>query len=95
MSTEKTREYVGKGTKVSNFDLTNISLSKSKLEDHWYEYNGEHYISLTVGGLRETDKYGKTHSVWVNDYKPDGQAQATPKSAPKEASKVVETDLPF
>ena len=91
MSTEKTRTYVGKGTKVSNFDLTNISLSKSKLEDHWYEYEGEHYISLTVGGLRETDKYGKTHSVWVNDYKPD----KADKPAPKAASKVVETDLPF
>ena len=94
MSTEKTREYVGKGKKVPDFDLTNINLSKSKLEDHWYEYNGEHYISLTVGGLREMDKYGKTHSVWVNDYKPTEQVQAA-KPAAKAESKVIETDLPF
>ena len=38
MSTEKTREYVGKGVKASNFDLINISISKSKLEDHWFEF---------------------------------------------------------
>jgi len=94
MSTEKTREYVGKGVKAGNFDLINISISKSKLEDHWFEYEGEHYIKLTVGGLRETDKYGKTHSVWVNDYKPALQAQAA-KPAAKAESKVIETDLPF
>jgi len=94
MSTEKTREYVGKGVKAGNFDLINISISKSKLEDHWFEYEGEHYIKLTVGGLRETDKYGKTHSVWVNDYKPTLQAQAA-KPAAKAESKVIETDLPF
>ena len=40
MSTEKTRLYVGKGVKAGNFDLINISISKSKLEDHWFEYEG-------------------------------------------------------
>lgn len=94
MSTEKTRLYVGKGVKAGNFDLINISISKSKLEDHWFEYEGEHYVKLTVGGLRETDKYGKTHSVWVNDYKPTEQAQAAKPTA-KAESKVIETDLPF
>ena len=37
MSNEKKREYVGKGVKAGNFDLINISISKSKLENHWFE----------------------------------------------------------
>ena len=92
MSNEKKREYVGKGVKAGNFYLINISISKSKLENHWFEYNGEHYVKLTVGGLKETDQYGKTHSVWINDYQPEGQTQQ--KSAPV-ARDNNGTDLPF
>jgi hypothetical protein len=95
MSTEKNRIYVGKGKKTDNYDLVNISLSRSKLENHWYEYEGEHYIKLTVGALRQTDQYGKTHSVWINDYKPNGQnEQQVSNSKPVEAN-VSEGDLPF
>lgn len=92
MSNEKKREFVGKGVKAGNFDLINISISKSKLDNHWFEYNGEHYVKLTVGGLKETDQYGKTHSVWINDYQPEGQTQQ--KSAPV-ARDNSGTDLPF
>jgi hypothetical protein len=89
MSTE--REYVGKGVKAEKFDLINISISKSKIDDHWFEYNGEHYLKLTVGGLREKDQYGKTHSVWINDYKPnEGQPTAVKKAPVGEVQ-----DLPF
>ena len=86
------RIYVGKGVKVrGDFGLINISIAESKLNNHWYEYNGERYIKLTVGALRQTDQYGKTHSVWVNDYQPEGQANSTPKmeKAP------LEDDMPF
>lgn len=96
MSNEKKREYVGKGVKVSQFDLVNISIAKSKLEPHWYEYNGEHYIKLTVGGLRETDQYGKTHSVWINDYKPnENNSNNSGNNAPKQVVGSASNDLPF
>lgn len=94
MSNEKKREYVGKGVKAGQFDLINISIAKSKLDPHWFEYNGEHYIKLTVGGLREPDQYGKTHSVWINDYRPDNNqqpAQATSQGQSNNTS----GDLPF
>lgn len=84
------RKFVGKGVKPGNYDIINISIAKSKLEPYWYEYNGEHYVKLTVGALRQTDQYGKTHSVWINDYKPnEGKQQSAP------ATNVVETDMPF
>ena len=37
--------------------------------DHFFEYNGDEYIRLTVGKKKEP-MYGKTHTVWVNDYDP-------------------------
>jgi hypothetical protein len=84
----KDRKFVGKGKKVGDYNLINISLAKSKLDGYWYEYNGEHYIKLTVGGLKEKDQYGKTHSVWIDDYKPDSTKS-------KSDSNVQEVDLPF
>lgn len=86
------RKFVGKGVKPQNYDLINISLAKSKLEPHWYEYEGEHYIKLTVGGLRQKDEYGKTHTVWVNEYKPDASKSSTKTSNTTEPQK---GDLPF
>ena len=86
------RIYVGKGVKArGGYDIINISLAKSKLESHWYEYNGDEYIKLTVGAKKETDKYGKTHTVWVNNWKPEGES----KPAPKVEKAPLEDDMPF
>ena len=86
------RVYVGKGVKANGgFDIINISIAESKLSNYWYEYNGERYVKLTVGGLRKKDQYGKTHSVWINDYKPEDEVNSIPKleKAP------LEDDMPF
>ena len=87
------RIYVGKGVKPGNYDLINISIAESKLSSHWYEYNGDRYVKLTVGGLKQTDQYGKTHSVWVNDYKPENAGNNSP--APKVEKAPLEDDMPF
>ena len=88
---QQERKYVGRGKKAGNFDLVNFSISESKVKESWFEYNGEHYLKLTVGGLREKDQYGKTHSVWINDYKPnEGQPTAVKKAPVGEVQ-----DLPF
>ena len=52
-------------------------------KDHMFEYNGEKFIKLKVAKMRETNEYGKTHHVKINDYKPE----------PKKEK--VEEDLPF
>ena len=88
------RKFVGSGVKPQNFDLINISIAKSKLEPYWYEYNGEHYIKLTVGGLREKNEYGKTHSVWINDYKPEANSKASSNSN-TQSKAATSGDLPF
>lgn len=72
--TQKPRNYVGNGTQSGEYYI-NISLKKSQLEPHFYEYNGEQYVRLTVGKLREANEWGKTHSVWVNDYQANKDQQ--------------------
>jgi hypothetical protein len=96
MSNEKKREYVGKGVKAGQFDLINISVCIDNCEPHIFEYNGKRYIKLTVGGLRETDQYGKTHSVWINDYKPnENNSNNSGNNAPKQVVGSASNDLPF
>ena len=54
MSQEE-RKYVGRGKKAGNFDLVNFSISESKIKDNWFEYNGERYLKLTIGALKNPD----------------------------------------
>lgn len=67
------RKFVGSGKEVSGYDLINCTLKKSDLDGNFFNYNGTEYITVTVGKKRETDQYGKTHAVWLNEYKPEGQ----------------------
>lgn len=93
MSEVKQKKYVGKGKQAGQYEMVNISIAKSKVEKHWYEYNGEWYLKLTVGKLKEVDQYGKTHSVWVDEFKPDDSKVADTK--PSQPQAVSTTDLPF
>jgi len=79
---QKPRNYVGNGKQAGEY-YVNISLKKSQLEPHFYEYNGEQYVRLTIGKNKETTEWGNTHSVWVNDYEPkkEGAADKAPISS--------------
>jgi hypothetical protein len=88
---QKPRNYAGNGTQSGEWYI-NLSLKKSQLEPHFYEYNGEEYIRLTVGKLREANEWGKTHSVWINDYQANkDQQQESTQNAPVSAG----DGLPF
>jgi hypothetical protein len=83
------KKYVGSGKKVGNYDLINFTISEEKTKDSWIEYNGKRYLKLTIGNKKETDQYGKTHSVWLDEYKPDAQKQS------QTAQALPTPDLPF
>lgn len=71
------KNYVGNGKKKefsNGSSLINISLQYSKLVP-----NEKGYVNLVVGQKKETDQWGNTHAVWVNDFKP-----APKQEAPKE-----------
>ena len=83
------KKYVGSGKRVGNYDLINFTISAEKIQDAFVEYNGKKYLKLSIGKKKTVDQYGKTHSVWIDEYVPENkQAQATASSLPT-------PDLPF
>ena len=85
--------YVGAGKKAGQYDIINISVCLTDLpKEHIFEYEGKKYIKLTVAARKQPDKYGKTHSVSVDTFKPE--AQKTPETNPMEQGSDAD-DLPF
>ena len=80
------KKYVGSGKKVGNYDLINFTISEEKTKDAWIEYNGKKYLKLTIGNKKEADQFGKTHSIWLDEYVPEQKSEPTKKEV---------TDLPF
>jgi len=80
------KKYVGSGKKVGNYDLINFTISEEKTKDAWIEYNGKKYLKLTIGNKKEADQFGKTHSIWLDEYVPEQKSESTKKEV---------TDLPF
>lgn len=87
MSNEK--KYIGSGKQVGEYDMINVSISEDKVKDHWFEYNGQRYLKITVAKRKEADQYGKTHTVFIDEYEPKEKVATNP---PK---KEEENDLPF
>lgn len=91
MADTKERSWVGDGKQVAGYPLINLNICLSDVPQDAVKTgkNGKKYLNLTVGERRNgADQFGNTHSIWVNDYKPEGGA---PKAAPAKQ----EADLPF
>ena len=86
------KKYVGTGRQAPNgLEIVNISIAESKVKDFWNEYNGERYLRLGVSKKREADQYGKTHSVYIDEYQPAGNNNASRQ----QPAKVTEDDFQF
>ena len=86
------RKYVDSGKKVGSYDLVNFTISEDKVRDAWITYNGKRYLKMSIGNKKTTDQYGKTHSVWLDEYVPDNETNSV-ASAP--AQSLPTPDLPF
>ena len=87
---QEKRIYLGRGKRVKNYDLINITVCVTDLPNGAvFEYNGKKYLKLVVGGKKEIDQWGNTHSVWLNTFKPDGT-----KSQQKQSPGTV-SDIPW
>jgi len=70
--------YVGSGKKSDKFDIVNISVCLSDLpKENIFEYKGKKYVKLVVSAKKETDKFGKTHSVAIDTFEPKGKEEST------------------
>lgn len=79
--------YVGNGKKHDQYDLINFSVCLTDLpKEHIFEHNGKKYIKLTIAEKQNApDKYGKTHYVIVDTWKPTQQNEP----------EIPSDDLPF
>jgi hypothetical protein len=78
------KKYVGKG-KEKKFDnggtIVNFSIHVPDLPTP----NEKGYVNLTLAGMRQTDQYGNTHTIYINDFQPKGKASGEEEKG----------DLPF
>lgn len=65
------KKYIGKGKQVENMEIVELSLNMAELQNHAFEYEGETFVKFNVAKLKEPDKYGKTHTVYVSVKEPD------------------------
>jgi hypothetical protein len=81
--------YVGKG-KAGKYG-TKISVCLTDLpKEHINDFNGKKYINLEITEMKTPDKFGKTHTVTVDTWKPDTKA-----SEPDNSLNPAGDDLPF
>jgi len=89
------RQYVGKGKQIGNFGHVKFGIKVSDLKP-----NDKGYVNLVVGEMKSADKWGNTHTVWVDDYVPGQRSDSEQQteinlSANYQASKNTDDSLPF
>lgn len=65
------KNYLGNGWKAGQYDIINLSLNLAKLNELPVNEYGD--IKITVASMKEPNAKTKaTHTVYENDYKPNG-----------------------
>lgn len=62
-------QYVGKGKKVGKYGQIRIGLKPQELP-----INEKGWCNLIISEMKEADKWGNTHTVYVDDWKPENDA---------------------
>lgn len=66
----KEKKYVGNGKAIEGKYGTFYNLSLNINDLNKIEPNEKGYIKISMSQLKEPDKFGNTHTVYENDYKP-------------------------
>jgi hypothetical protein len=75
------KNYIGKGTQHEALNLVKVTLKVEELLKYQHEYEGEQYVSFEVAKMQNPDKYGRTHTIYVNT------REETPDKDPKPKNK--------
>lgn len=70
------KKYVGNGKAINGKfgQIFNISI---KVEDLLKLEQNKGYVRLTMSELKSPDKFGNTHTIYKNDYKPQAKEETT------------------
>lgn len=91
------RIYVGSGKEKTFPDggsSISVSLTLDGIKEYFEKYGfttekGKHILKLKIGRRREVGKYGETHTVEVDTWKPEQTRQSVP------TVKQDQDDIPF
>lgn len=66
----KEKVYVGKGLKFGEYDQVSFSVCIEDIQAYIKQSasNGKHYVNLVIVKMKEKDKNGKTHTVYVDQW---------------------------
>lgn len=86
------KNYVGNGKAIKNNygTMFNITLKKEAIEKLLNSQEGN-YIKISMSELKEQGKYGETHTVYENTWKP----QPKETNANEDIKEPEQSDLPF
>lgn len=70
------KNYIGKGTQVENLDIVTVCINIDDAQQHIFEYEGKNYLRFELARMKETSKYGKTHTCYVSQKVPQEQSPA-------------------
>lgn len=60
------KNYIGKGKQIADMQIVKISCRIQEIIKNAHEYNGEEWITFEVSKLQNPDKFGNTHTVYIN-----------------------------
>jgi hypothetical protein len=86
MTTYK-KNYIGKGTQHETLDLVKVTLKVEELLKYQHEYEGEQYISFEVAKMQQPDKFGRTHTAYVNTREETPDEEPKPKKRGRKPKK--------
>lgn len=76
---DTSKSYIGKGKAIGTFGSVRVSLKMEDVLKHAYKTERGEFITFMVTPMKETDQYGKTHTVYVEVREPaDATAVAEP-----------------
>lgn len=82
---QNNKTFLGSGKEIGSFGHVACSICREDCEGYWTESkNGKHYLNFILSKKKETDRYGKTHSVVLNDWTPEEGGQKDYASSYKE-----------
>jgi len=73
--------YCGKGRAFGNYGQVGLSICIDDIPTEYIDTgkNGKRYVRVNVSAKKEKDKYGYTHAVTVDTWRPSQNTTGAPK----------------
>lgn len=64
------KKFIGKGSRVKSLEIVRLTISeealRGALENDLTDFKGNKFLVIEVASLKEADKYGRSHTVYIN-----------------------------